>query len=253
MKKLDDLPYTLVIVPARGGSTRIPQKNLAQLGGQPLLAHTLLAARQAKLVHNVYVSTDCPTIGAVARRYGASVVKRPAELATAEAQSEPALFHAVERIEKREARRIDIIVMLQATSPLRRANRIDQAIELLLQTGCDSVVSVTPEVGYYFLGDIGDGGRLEVGYDPHHRLRTQDIPPRYRENGAIYVMTRRQLMERRCRMGGDMRALVMDQEESIDIDDAIDLKLCSVLLTEQRGLTRAAAPLRPRLDEHTLN
>jgi CMP-N,N'-diacetyllegionaminic acid synthase len=252
MSKLDDLPFVVALIPARGGSTRIPQKNLAPLGGHPLLAHTVLAARKANLVSNVYVSTDCSAIASASRRYGASVVRRPAELATAEAPTEPSLFHAVETIERNEARRVDVIVMLQVTSPLRRAHRIDQAIELMMRTACDSVVSVTPEVGYYFLGDIGPGGKLEVGYDPHNRLRTQDIPPRYRENGAIYVMTREQLMERRCRMGGDMRALVMNAEEAIDIDDAVDLKLCTVLLAEQRGLTRAAAPLR--LDEpHTLN
>lgn len=235
------------IIPARGGSQRIPNKNLARVGGHPLIAHTIAAARHARLITDVFVSTDSPAIGRVAEAYGAKVIERPDELATAASPTEPALIHAVEQIEWEQERHVDLIVLLQATSPLRRDFRIDQAVDLALRSACDAVVSVVPNIEYYFLGDLGAEGRFHVGYDPQDRLRTQDIPPRYRENGAIYVMTRQQLLGRGCRMGGDMRALVMDPSESIDIDDILDLQVCNLLMARRPSL---AIEPPDALDQH---
>lgn len=229
---------TVAIIPARGGSTRIHCKNLAPLGGLPLVAHTILAARRARHVGGVHVSTQDQAIAAASERHGAQVIWRPPSLATAACPTEPALIHAVEQIERSTARTVDAVVMLQPTSPLRGPERIDQAVELLRRSGCDAVVSVHPEVGYYFLSDLDSQGRLILGYDPQNRLRTQDIPPRYHENGAIYVMTRAQLMDRGCRMGGEMRALIMGPEESLDIDTPTDLELARVIL-QRRQAARA--------------
>ncbi len=232
------------VIPARGGSQRIPFKNLARVGGHPLLAHTIVAARKAQLVSEVYVSTDAEEIAVVAERYGANVIERPPAFSGPHAQSETALLHAVEIIEGAMGR-AEFVVMLQATSPLRRSFRIDQAVGMMIEEGCDCVVSVSPVIDYYFTGDVDDTGRFKVGYDPKKRLRTQDIPPRYRENGAIYVMTRDLLFDEACRMGGDMRALVMDRNESIDIDDVIDLKLCNLLLARNPQLAPAQLDLEP--------
>lgn len=237
----------VAVIPARGGSTRIPNKNIARVGGHPLIAHTIVAAKRARLINDVYVSTDSLEIAAVAKHYGAKVIERPADLSTSTAPTEPALLHAVDVIEK-DNDKIDFIVLLQATSPLRRDFRIDQAIALALETKCDSVISVVPDIEYYFLGDIIGDNRLQVKYDPKNRLRTQDIPPRYRENGAIYVMKRDLLIEEECRMGGDMRVIVMDKTESIDIDEMVDLQLCNLLLMRRPSL--AAAPIDPNPDDH---
>lgn len=231
---------TVAVIPARGGSTRIQDKNLASLGGHPLLAHTIMAARRAREVGGVHVSTQCERIARASEQYGASVIWRPEELATATSPTEPSLIHAVEQVEQQTGRRVDALVMLQVTSPLRGAGRIDQAVRLLRDTGCDAVVSVHPKVGYYFLADLDPDGRMILGYDPKHRSRTQDIPPRYRENGAIYVMTRAQIVEQGCRMGGDIRAVVMDEEESIDIDTRTDLELARVVLRKRQRARRAA-------------
>jgi len=214
-----ELQRVVAVIPARGGSQRIPGKNLAPLAGRPLLSYTIEAARRAHLVSEVYVSTDSDAIAEVARQQGVAVVDRPAELATAEAPTEPALFHAVSTIERGGRGPVDVIVLLQPTSPLRSHRRVDEAIDLLLTTGCDSVVGVVADIGYYFLGDIDAQGQLKVGYDPHQRLRTQRIPPRYRENGAVYVMTRQ-------------------QHESIDIDDWLDLRLCETILEHNSAQRR---------------
>ncbi len=236
---------TLAVIPARGGSTRIPRKNLAPLAGQPLLAHTIRAALDAARIERAVVSTDDEEIAEVARRHGAGVVRRPAELATAEAPTEPALQHAVREVERRLGYPVENVVLLQPTSPLRGAARIDEAVALLEQSGCDSVASVTADRGYYFTGELDADGRLALGYDPRRRLRTQEIPPRYRENGALYAMTRAQIMERGCRLGADVRALVLSEEEGVDIDHAIDLLLCEAILASRR-LPPRVAPTRRR-------
>jgi len=230
---------TVAIIPARGGSSRIVRKNLCLVGQHPLVAHTIIAAGEASHIDGVFVSTDDDEIVCVARAYGAEVIRRPPQLATCEAPTEPALQHAVLEIERRTGEPVQTVVMLQPTSPMRGAARIDEAVELLHRTSCDTVVGVVRDVGYYFLGDMDSDGRLRVSYDPNHRLRTQDIPPRYRENGAIYAMTRRQLMEHGCRMGRRMQALVMDERESIDIDTPVDLELCRVLSEIDRRRTCA--------------
>lgn len=238
---------TVAIIPARGGSQRLPGKNLAPLDGRPLIAHTIGAAREAKRLDGIYVSTNDHAIAGAARRCGAEVIDRPASLATAEAPTEPALLHAVKAIEqsRRYPRPVGLIVMLQATSPLRSAGRIDEAVALQQRTGCDAVVSVVEDLHYYFCGTIDEEARLRVPYNPARRLRTQEIPRRYRENGAIYVMTRAQLVRRRCRMGGDMRALVMSPAESVDIDGLEDLEYCEWRL--RRASAAAAVEAHPRL------
>jgi CMP-N,N'-diacetyllegionaminic acid synthase len=225
--------HVAAIIPARGGSKRIPQKNLTLLAGRPLVVHTIEAARKSGLVDSVYVSTDDQTIAAVAREAGAEVIRRPAAMAADDSPSEMALLHAVQTIEIVRREKTDVLVMLQPTSPLRTHVHIDEAVNQLLATGCDSVVSVLPEIHYYFLGDVGAEGQFTVGYDPLNRLRTQEIPPRYRENGAIYVFTRELFLSTRCRMGRDMRAYVMDAQSSIDVDSAEDLLLCQLLLQKQ--------------------
>jgi CMP-N,N'-diacetyllegionaminic acid synthase len=225
----------IAVIPARGGSRRIPHKNLALLGNRPLIDYTIQAALGSQHVTKVVVSTDDEQIAAVSRRCGAEVVWRPAELAVETAPTEPALLHAVREVERHLGRPADLVALLQATSPLRGACRIDEAIDLLDETGSDTVVSVVPDVSYYFLGDIDADGRFNVNYDPSSRLRTQDIPPRYRENGAIYVARRDHLIQSGCRMGGRMRALVMSERESVDIDTMQDLRFCRTLLDVPSG------------------
>jgi CMP-N,N'-diacetyllegionaminic acid synthase len=237
----------VAVIPARGGSTRVPRKNLALLGGVPLIVHTIRAAREAAEVDRVVVSTEDAEIAAVALAHGADLVWRPAGLATSEAPTEPALQHAVLEVERR-GYAVEALVLLQATSPLRGAARIDEAVRLWRRTGCDAVVSVVEDRHYYFLGELDSDARLTVGYDPLRRLRTQEIAPRYRENGAIYVMTRAQIIDRGCRMGGDTRGVVMEELESLDIDTPLELQLCEAVLASvgQRPLTPTAAwPLSP--------
>lgn len=121
----------LTIIPARGGSKGIPRKNARPLAGKPLIAHTIEHAWQARSVSRVVVSTDYPEIAAVAQRYGAKVVWRPAEISGDTATSESALLHVLNYLRDREGYEPDLVVSLQATSPLRQPDDIQNTIETL--------------------------------------------------------------------------------------------------------------------------
>ena len=225
--------FVVAVIPARGGSKGIPRKNLRDLDGRPLIAHTIEAARAAHLVDVVAVSTEDEEIACVARLYGAEVVMRPAELATDEAPTEPALLHAVEAIERRHEATADCAVLLQATSPLRPASAIDAAVHELYSAGCDSVVAVRSDHGAHFTGVVREG-RFVPPYDPRTRRRRQELEPLYRETGALYAVTRALLFADRCRMGGHMRPLVLDDDEATDIDSLADFTLVERIIENRR-------------------
>ena len=123
----------LAIIPARGGSKGIPRKNLQPLAGKPLLAYTIEHARATPAVTRVVVSTDDVEIASVAQQYGAEVIWRPAEISGDTATSEAALLHALDHLRDNEGYEPDLVVFLQATSPLRRSDDIQRAVETLQQ------------------------------------------------------------------------------------------------------------------------
>ncbi len=213
---------SIAIIPARGGSKRIPRKNLVELAGRPLVAWTIEAALEAALVDMVVVSTEDPTIAEVSRQYGAQVIMRPDALARDTTSTEPVLLHALDEVEKWSGQTPEITVLLQCTSPLRPAHVIDEAILKIVQSGCDSVVGVHPTIDYFFTGSV-DGEQLVVEYDPLNRPRTQCITPRYKENGSTYAVRTEFLRRTGCRMGGDMRPVIMSEVEGLDIDDVAEL------------------------------
>ena len=181
-------PEVLVLVPARGGSKGIPGKNLKPLGGIPLLAWTLRQAAATPEVTRIVVSTDSEAIAAAARTEGAEVVHRPAELSGDTASSESALAHALQELHDRDAYRPDLVVFLQATSPLRRRTEIQEALATLQREGADSLFSASRVHGFVWRRPGGDSGDLEaLTYDPAQRPRRQDIGEDFLENGSIYI------------------------------------------------------------------
>lgn len=225
-------PRVVAIIPARAGSRRIPGKNLVPFGGRPLLVHTIDAALGAFFVDATFVSTESPDIARVARAAGAEVIRRPAHLASDTAATEPVLLHALGALRRR---RIDpeVIVLLQATSPLRTAAPVDMAVAKILETGCDSVVSVTPNDRIFWEGAVEDG-RFVPRRAIADRPRTQEIPTRYCEDGAIYAMRTTLLETTGLRMGGDLRAVILAPHESVDIDTPADLELAEHYLAMRR-------------------
>jgi CMP-N-acetylneuraminic acid synthetase len=209
----------LGLIPARGGSKAVPRKNLAPVAGRPLLAWTLDAARAARELTRVVVSTDDDEIAAAA---GADVLRRPPELAADTTPMIVVVRHAIAELAP------EIVVVLQPTSPLRRATHIDEAVSLLIESGADCVVSVV-EVPHRFapdsLMDVADG-RVVARSSIRTRQKKERV---YARNGPA-VLARRVATLGDDLYEGDCRPYVMEERDSLDVDTPFHLELADLLL-----------------------
>jgi N-acylneuraminate cytidylyltransferase/CMP-N,N'-diacetyllegionaminic acid synthase len=226
----------VAIITARGGSKGIPQKNLRTVLEKPLIAYTIEAALNAKTVTRTMISTDDETIAQVSEEYGAEVpFLRPHHLATDTTPTIAVLQHAVTYLAEQESYATDIIVCLQPTSPLRSAEDIDQAVNLCMQSGTDSVVSLCQAKHHpFWMKKIVDG-RVHsfIEEDEQQYTRRQDLPPVYQLNGALYVTRTKILLEENRMLGEHTIPYIMPPERSIDIDTQIDLKLAECILKKE--------------------
>ncbi len=229
----------LALIPARGGSKGILRKNLVLLGGKPLLVHTLEQALATPAVDRVVVSTDDDAIARRALEHGAEVVRRPAELASDEAPSEDALTDALDQLKDSEGYEPDLVVFLQATSPLRASDDISRAIETLERQGADSLFSACPLHG--FVWRRHDARLAALTYDARRRPRRQDIGEDLLENGSIYVFKPWVLRRHDNRLGGKIAVYPMDPLHSFQIDEPADLELFERLL---KSFAASAPPAR---------
>ncbi len=239
---MDDL-NVLAIVPARGGSKRIPGKNLALVGGEPLIVHTLRHARYSAHVGTVFVSTDDDEIAAISARHGAEVVRRPPELASDRASSESALLHVLDHRRTSGLDDPDIVVFLQCTSPVRRPDDIDRAIEQFVHEDADSMFSA--HCGAHYVWCLRDGRLQSLTYDYGQRPRSQDFEPQYRENGSLFLVRPRCLRDQNNRLGGKISVYEMDFWSSFEIDTSEELELLDWIL--RRPEYRHPDPLPERI------
>jgi len=227
----------LAVIPARGGSRGLPRKNVQIVAGRPLIAWTVDAAREARNVGRVIVSTDDAEIAEVARSCGAEVpLLRPAELARDDTPGvEPAL-HIVEWLAANEKFHAGKVILLQPTSPLRTADDIDEAIGLMDARGASAVVGVTPVTSHpAWMKQIASDGTLidAPGLSDAETLR-QQLPPLYVVNGAIYLVARDVLLARRSFYAERTLAYVMPADRSLDIDSSWDLRVADLALAARQ-------------------
>jgi CMP-N-acetylneuraminic acid synthetase len=223
--------HLLCVIPARGGSKRLPGKNIKELAGKPLIAYAIVAAKGSQYIDRVVVSTDSEEIAEVARTYGAEVpFMRPTELASDTAKSVAVLKHALTECEK-EDDPYDAIVLVQPTTPGVLVSDIDAAIKKLLESSANSCVSVceiTERPEYmYMLDDTGKRKAFIGGPEQ----RSQDMPKLYRLNGAVYALLRSTLVDQNKVYDDENGvAVIMPHERSIDIDTALDFLIAEVML-----------------------
>jgi CMP-N-acetylneuraminic acid synthetase len=235
---LNFLPNILAVITARGGSKTVPRKNLSIVGGKPLIAWTIEAAKASPSLDRILVSTDDEEIGEIARRWGAEVpFIRPAELAGDKSPHIPVVQHAVRWVEDQEWEKPDWILLLQPTTPLRTSEDIENAIRLMLEKGCDSVFSVCEAASHPYLtkritkqGFVEDFTETPEGY-----LARQALPPAYALNGALYLVRRDVLMEEGTFQTGSTCAYIMPPERSLDIDTPWDLFLVDLILQHRNS------------------
>ncbi|MGD9901831.1 MAG: NTP transferase domain-containing protein [Vicinamibacterales bacterium] len=219
----------MALIPARGGSKRLPGKNVRRFAGRPLLTYSVAFARHAAGIDRCIVSTDDDEIAAVALEAGAEVIRRPASLATDTAPTAAAVVHALEAIGG-DGGVPDVVVLLQPNCPLRPSGLAERALTQLAASGADSVISVTPH--HHKTGAVVDG-RFVPDYVPG--TRSQDLAPRVFENGVIYATWSRVVLARHSVFGDHISPLMIDPLFAMgDIDTPLDWEVAEHLFHVHR-------------------
>ncbi|MGC9535457.1 cytidylyltransferase domain-containing protein [Streptomyces sp. UG1] len=223
----------LAVIPARGGSKGVPAKNLMPVGGVPLVARAVRECRASRLVTDVVVSTDDQGIAAAARQAGAEVVLRPAAIAGDTATSEAAVLHAMDAHEALHGAPVDVVLLVQCTSPFIVREDIDAVVKAIVANGADTSLTVAPFHG--FVWRHGDdeptaaeverkaGGGFGVNHDKSFRPRRQDRPQDFLETGAAYAMDAPGFREHKHRFFGRTELVRTDPARVLEIDDPHDL------------------------------
>ena len=221
----------LAIIPARGGSKRLPNKNILPLGSKPLIAWSIESTKESKYIDNIIVSTDSQTIYDVAKEYGASTpFIRPAELAQDDTRSIDVVIHALEYYKDEM---YDYVILLQPTSPLRDATDIDAAIEYLFEKEADSVIGVCEVVHSPLWSNTLDENLSMDNFldDKYNNSRSQDLPIYYRINGAFYMSKVSSVLENETFfVKKNIYAHIMSPEHSADIDTKLDFMISQALI-----------------------
>lgn len=221
----------LAVIPARGGSKGVPRKNIRPLGGKPLLAWSIEAARRSRYIDRVILSSDDEEIIAVARQAQCEVpFVRPAELAKDDTPGVEPILHALRMVPG-----YDYVVLLQPTSPFRRAEDIDRCIEACVNAQAPCCVSVTaPDKSPFWMFSMDEQARLApVLAAADGFARRQDLPPVYALNGAVYVAQTDWLLETGSFITSDTLGCEMSKEHSADIDSEEDLAYCEFRLSRK--------------------
>lgn len=219
------MSFTVAVIPARGGSKGIPNKNLQTVGGIPLLVRAIRSCQAATQIHLVIVSTDDDQIATTATNAGAKIVRRPAELSTDTATSEAALLHVVDELEK-EGIRPTALALVQCTTPFVEPSDIDQTVQLL--DSFDSALTVASTHRFIWKRDESGNG-IGINHSSAHRPLRQDLPPEFVETGGVYAMSTAGLVTHGHRFFGRVGLHVVPADRAMEIDDFSDLSVARAL------------------------
>ena len=239
---MDEMNVLCLII-ARGGSQRVPNKNIRLLAGRPLLAYSIEAARRSKYVNRVIVSTDNDTIAEVAVREGVETpFRRPTEISQGHSTELQAMEHALGWLRDHESYEPDFVVLLRPTSPFRTTATIDRAIELLIndpEAHCVRTVRLCSEHPHKMWVMDPDSRRIrslipvEQKLPEAHTLSYQLLPTVYVQNASMDVFRPRNVWQLRSTTGTEIIPLIMDELESVDINTEIDFLLAETLMAQR--------------------
>jgi CMP-N,N'-diacetyllegionaminic acid synthase len=218
----------VAIIPARGGSKGISNKNIIDFCGKPLIAWTIEQCLSSKYISDVWVTSDSHEILDIAGRYGAKTINRPESISGDSASSEEAWIHAIDIIQ--EYGNIDLVFAPQVTSPLRETKDINGAIEQMINSDSDSLLS-TVEIEDFFIWRQGLKSEPEsVNYDYMNRKPRQEIEKKYLENGSFYIFKPKILKDNNNRLGGKVLLYKMEKYKIFQIDNNEDIELSAVIM-----------------------
>jgi N-acylneuraminate cytidylyltransferase len=208
----------LITICARGGSKGIPNKNILNFAGHPLVAWSIIQAKKAKNVDEIFVSSDSDAILKIAVSYGAKTINRPYKYATDAAKSEDAILHAIEVLGNSQ----EIIIMLEPTAPLRNPDDLDNCINMFRTKGWDSCFSGATLQDFLIWKKDKNGDLVSVNYDYKNQGPRQMREPDYVENGAIYMFKPKIMVEEKNRFGGKIGIFPNNFWQSFEIDEPED-------------------------------
>lgn len=227
---------TLIVIPARGGSKRIPRKNVRIMCGKPLISYSIENAKalrdEEKMDVDVAVSTDDEELGSIVRKRGVEVIKRPAELATDKVTLDPVIYHAVCYMEDKKGYKYDTVITMQATSPTLKLETIKKAIEFFEGSEWDTIISATNKP---HLSWGKKDGVIVKNYEK--RLNSQELPANYLETGG-FLITRRECVNENGRIGEKVNIFEITEDEAIDIDTYSDWVLAENILRRKKIMFR---------------
>lgn len=225
----------LAIIPARGASKGIKNKNIKNLAGKPLIAYTIEAAKKSKYISRTVVSTDNPTIAEVSRKYCAEVpFLRPVKLSQDNTPMVKVIIHTLNTLKEREKYIPDIVVLLQPTSPLRRVETIDDGIEYFLKNNKRPLISVTKaKQNPYWMKTLKNGYLYPFIRNKKPFYRRQDLPDIYIPNGCLYICSMQDLKSGDPFNNDEIVGFIMDREESVDVDGQEDLILAEYYILKE--------------------
>lgn len=223
----------LAVIPARYGSRGIKLKNIVNLKNKPLIAYTIEESLKSKYVNKTIVSTDSNLIADISKKYGAEVpFLRPDNLALDTSKNIEVLMHALEEL-KKNGEFYDYVLILQPTQPLRKAKHIDEAIETLVNSNEDSLISVSKVKDHPILiRKVLENGVTETLLKCSSTVRRQDFPDYYKVNGAIYINKVNEKLNLNTSLNDNTLAYIMDEKYDIDIDNMMDLKIAEIMMNE---------------------
>ncbi|MEV6318653.1 acylneuraminate cytidylyltransferase [Streptomyces sp. NPDC051776] len=259
-------PTVLAVIPARGGSKGVPAKNLAAVGGVPMVVRAVRECLASRVVTDVVVSTDDPGIAAAARGAGADVVQRPAAIAGDTATSEAAVLHAMDAHEAMHGRAVDAVLLVQCTSPFLVREDIDGVAAAIVEGGADSALTVAPFHGFVWRdgGGVGEtdaaggagadsGSATGINHDKSYRPRRQDRPQDLLETGAAYAMDATGFREAGHRFFGRTELVRTDPARVLEVDDPHDLARARALAPLLDAPRPGALPTRDDIDAVVLD
>ena len=230
----------MIVIPARGGSKRIPRKNVRVMCGKPLICYSIENAKALKdcMDVDVAVSTDDEELAGIVEKRGVEVIKRPAELATDSITLDPVIYHAMQVMEEKHGCRYDTVITMQATSPTLKQDTIRKAIEFFANNPYDTIISAMnkPHLSWGVVD-----GKITKNYEK--RLNSQELPPNYLETGG-FLITRRDCVKEDSRIGENVNIFEIPEEEAIDIDTYSDWVLCENILRRKKIVFRTVGKMQ---------
>ncbi|MFI1967349.1 cytidylyltransferase domain-containing protein [Streptomyces pathocidini] len=257
-------PTVLAVIPARGGSKGVPAKNLAAVGGVPLVVRAVRECLASRVVTDVVVSTDDAGIAAAARGAGADVVQRPAAIAGDTATSEAAVLHAMDAHEAMHGKAVDVVLLVQCTSPFIAREDVDGVAAAILKDGADTALTVAAFHGFVWrdaehraegedAADSKESGGFGVNHDKSFRPRRQDRPQDLLETGAVYAMDAAGFREAGHRFFGRTELVRTDPARVLEVDDPHDLARARALAPLLDAPRPGALPTRDDIDAVVLD